>query len=141
MSVGFIYPAWLAAKSRLIDALYERKRDSDIYEIVDAWMKKHFFEVGVSVNVDMVQLYKHEEEMERHLRHMAARKLADEVLSKDLYVRKMIAHNPPNQYGHFVPERTYSYTIIIGGVPLLTGPGTREAKILEIERTKVEDTQ
>lgn len=133
VSVGFIYPMWMSAKMNLIDALYARKKDSEIFEIVDAWMKRHFFELGITTQVDAMDLYKNEEEFEKHIKYMAARKLSDEILKTNLYMREIVSNRPKSKYAYHHPERIYTYTMIVGGVPLLTGPGTREAKLLKIE--------
>lgn len=137
MSVGFIYPSWLRAKAALVDKLYERERSilrmpPTIDKVVDEWMRSFMFELGFEVNVSAIERYKHPEEMERHIRQMAGRALADKIIETKMYMRTITHDAPPNRLYATYPERTYAYAVLIAGVPECgTGLGTREAKLLE----------
>lgn len=88
------------------------------------------FEIGVTTQIAHEDRYGNREEMERHLKHMATQRLADEILSKDLYMRKITA----DRRDPFVfPCTEHTYTILIGGVVDAVGPGTREGAIAELK--------
>lgn len=137
MSIGFIYPSWLRAKAALVDALYERERSISrmpisLDRVVDDWMRSFMFELGFEVNVNAIERYKHPEEMERHIRQMAGRALADKIIETKMYMRTITHDSPPNRLYATYPERTYAFTVLIAGVPEAgTGLGTREAKLLK----------
>lgn len=140
--IGFIYPKWLRAKGRLLDSLVDIgigvKQKSQIYDTVDNFFRHHFFEVGFSIKVPHEDFYRGDkEEMEKHIRYQAARELAKHIVDKDMIVTKTEYHS--NDKWTF-PNKEIHFTVLVVACPDMVGPGTREAKILQMEKQSKETT-
>lgn len=134
--IGFIYPEWMAAKRHLYEAIVAGPTrniswNDHVYDCIDRWLKRHLFEIGFSVDVAHENFYRGDrKDLENHIKSMAGRRLADEILNKDMFIRETVT-NRDDPYTF--PSKVYSYRILAFACPLLVGPGTREAKVLQME--------
>lgn len=118
---SYIYPQFHAAQKQLAKEL---KLTPDQCSILNQWMERHVFEVGTDYHEDIYTSESRRIDMTKEIEYHAARKIAEEMFNKGLYVKQI------NSHGNLQLTR---HTILVFGSPQFVGPGTREARDLSSE--------
>ena len=121
MSTSYIYPEWMQAKRKLIQALVSNPLNTPatIGCIVEDFFRRHVFQIGMNITTRDEARSQGMIDMDRENRRRAAHMLADKMLDHGCYMKETFNSGPG--------EQTVEYRVLIFGAPAFVGPGTRES--------------